>query len=314
MKQDKLISIIVPIYNVERFLGQCIESIINQTYRNLEIILINDGSTDNSLEICQFYNKLDDRIILVNKKNEGLGATYNLGIKKAKGEYIGLVEPDDYIDSDMYEVLLSSALKYSSDLTKCGLYNYNSLNNTNIIHKDYLLGTLNQPIKSFQIDDFKQLYFYHSSVWSYLYKSSFIKQFKFLEKKGAAYVDALFAYKVLTQATSIYIVPRCFYHWRVEGQNNSISLTDERILALIDSFYEIKEYLLSINKFNDLREEFFYHCICANLDHYRHIESKYKKEYKNKLRDLCRNDLLDNNFQWKYFPLSWKNEVLKIIR
>ncbi|MEG2898607.1 MAG: glycosyltransferase, partial [Eubacterium sp.] len=99
----KLISLIIPIYNSEKFLDRCIQSIINQTYKNIEIILVNDGSIDQSLEICQLYKKRDNRIVIINKKNGGVGSARNIGLQKAKGDYIGFIDSDDYIDKETYE-------------------------------------------------------------------------------------------------------------------------------------------------------------------------------------------------------------------
>ena len=100
-----LISVIVPVYNTEKYLYRCVESICNQTYRNLEIILVDDGSTDGSGAICDQLSGEDDRIRVIHKENEGASAARNTGLDLAKGEYIGLVDSDDYISTDMYEKL-----------------------------------------------------------------------------------------------------------------------------------------------------------------------------------------------------------------
>ena len=101
----ELVSIIIPIYNVEKYLTKCIESVINQTYKNLEIILVNDGSTDNSKEIIDKYSLIDSRIKVINKKNGGLSEARNAGIEIAKGDYIGFLDSDDWIELNMYEKL-----------------------------------------------------------------------------------------------------------------------------------------------------------------------------------------------------------------
>ena len=100
-----MISVIIPIYNVEKYLTKCIESVINQTYKNLEIILVNDGSTDNSKEIIDKYSSIDSRIKVINKKNGGLSDARNVGIELAKGEYITFLDSDDWIELNMYEKL-----------------------------------------------------------------------------------------------------------------------------------------------------------------------------------------------------------------
>ena len=114
-----MISIIVPIYNSEKWLARCIESLVNQTCRDIEILLINDGSQDRSLEICKRYAQKDSRIVVVDKENEGVSATRNLGIQKAQGEFIQFVDSDDYIDSQMCEKLLNAI--DGMDMVLCGL-------------------------------------------------------------------------------------------------------------------------------------------------------------------------------------------------
>src|SRR5574344_757344 len=105
------VSILIPIYNVEKYLEQCLESVCNQTLKDIEIICINDGSTDSSLKIIKDFQKNDDRVVLINKKNSGYGDSMNKGLEKATGEYIGIVESDDFIEKDAFEKLYSLAKK-----------------------------------------------------------------------------------------------------------------------------------------------------------------------------------------------------------
>lgn len=121
----KMISIIIPIYNVEKYLSKCIESLVGQTYKDIEIILINDGSPDHCLSICEQYSKKDNRIIVINQENKGVSAARNAGLKIAKGEYIGFIDPDDWIAVDMYEGLHSVIKQSDVDMVICG-YEYYS--------------------------------------------------------------------------------------------------------------------------------------------------------------------------------------------
>lgn len=116
---DGLISVIVPVYNVEKYVGKCIESIINQTYKNLEIILVDDGSSDNSGKICDGYAGIDSRIIVIHKKNAGLSEARNSGLDKASGEYVMFVDSDDYIDIRMLEVMYKRICDDNSDICVC---------------------------------------------------------------------------------------------------------------------------------------------------------------------------------------------------
>lgn len=117
-----MITVIVPIYNTEKYLKRCIDSIINQTYTNLEIILVDDGSTDNSSIICKEYEKNDNRIKYYKKKNEGQGQARNYGLERAKGDWISFVDSDDWIEKDMYKDMIEASKEYKSDLVICGWY------------------------------------------------------------------------------------------------------------------------------------------------------------------------------------------------
>ena len=116
-----MISVICPVYNKEKYLDECITSIINQTYKELEIILVNDGSTDASLKMLKNYQKQDDRIIIIDKPNGGVSTAWNAGLDRATGEWLGFVSTDDIIDLDMFEKLLNACLKENTQISSCGL-------------------------------------------------------------------------------------------------------------------------------------------------------------------------------------------------
>lgn len=120
MKYDCKISIIIPIYNSEKYLNHCIDSVLNQTYKNLEILLVNDGSTDTSDIICQRFASMDNRIVYIKKSNEGVSSARNCGLEKVTGEFIGFVDSDDIIEKDMFEKLLATAINHKADIVECG--------------------------------------------------------------------------------------------------------------------------------------------------------------------------------------------------
>lgn len=120
----ELISIIVPVYNVEEYIEQALDSLINQTYKNIEIIIIDDGSTDNSAIICERYAEEDKRIVVIHTANNGVAIARNLGINLAKGEYIGFVDPDDYINLEMFEKLYGALKECKADIACCRRKNF----------------------------------------------------------------------------------------------------------------------------------------------------------------------------------------------
>ena len=120
MEKQPLISVIVPVYNVENYLPRCLDSIINQTYTNLEILLVDDGATDNSGKLCDEYAQKDNRIRVFHKENGGVSSARNMGLDNATGEYIAFVDSDDYIDKCMYEIMLNSSVQNNADIVVCG--------------------------------------------------------------------------------------------------------------------------------------------------------------------------------------------------
>ena len=118
------VSIIVPVYNTSKYLNKCIDSIIKQTYKNIEIVLINDGSTDNSLEILKYYESMDKRIIVIDKRNTGVSDTRNIGISASTGEYIMFIDSDDFIDENTIEIMLKYIIKKDVDVVRCNCYKY----------------------------------------------------------------------------------------------------------------------------------------------------------------------------------------------
>ena len=177
---NELISIIVPVYNVEKYLEKCVKSIIDQTYKNLEIILIDDGSTDNSGNLCDNLKLQDDRIQVIHKQNGGLSDARNAGLKIAKGEYIGFVDSDDYIEKDMFETLYKLNKKYNSEISIVSFYEiYN--NKVIGVRDSKNLEELNkiEAIKELLIDTKIQSY-----AWNKLFKKELFEGLEFPTNKN----------------------------------------------------------------------------------------------------------------------------------
>ena len=151
MIMNDLISVIVPVYNVKNYLEKCLDSIINQTYKNLEIILINDGSTDESLDICYMYEKKDNRIKVYNQENHGLSYTRNRGIELARGKYIGFVDSDDVISPFMYEFLYKAINEYNSKISICDFVRFSDKPTFNETYESISLTKID-AIKELMID------------------------------------------------------------------------------------------------------------------------------------------------------------------
>ena len=243
------VSVVVPIYGVEKYLKQCVDSILEQTLEDIEVILVDDGSKDNCPEMIDEYAKNDKRVVAVHQKNGGYGKAVNNGISIAKGDYIGIVESDDWIEPDMYEKLYKRAVSTDSDITKCSFYVYNSKKNPN--NNKYGSGQELQNIKNFPdtpfaIEDCPSLLIFHASIWSCLYRSDFIKSQKVIESRSASYQDFPFMIEAYCRAKKICFVKGFFYHYRVEDDMNSSSIRrDSRLLMMPKQCIAGKELLIN---------------------------------------------------------------------
>ena len=208
-----LISIIVPIHNVEKYVSQCIDSILKQTYKNLEIILIDDGSTDASGRICDQYKKMDPRIQVIHKTNSGVSDSRNYGLDIAKGDFVGFVDSDDWIEHDMYENLLKLCMKHRVKLA-CTGYVETENNDIQITASDKkeLLLPCDDLLKYMIIGNGPMNV--SNAVWSRLYRRDIIKDIRF--PKSVSYGEEIvFNTKVLFNAEKCIYTDERLYHYRI---------------------------------------------------------------------------------------------------
>ncbi len=169
--QDALpsVSVVVPIYNVERYLPQCLEALCSQTLRDLEIVAVNDGSTDGSLSVLQEWARKDERIVIVDKPNSGYGASMNCGIEAARGAYIGIVEPDDFPERDMFKRLLRMAQRHDCDLVKCNFFEHYEDRDDRIRNfADFPYGRLFDPVEQ------PRIVCTIPAIWTGLYRKAWL--------------------------------------------------------------------------------------------------------------------------------------------
>lgn len=269
------VSAIVPVYNVEKYLEQCIESILNQTLQDIEVICVNDGSTDSSKEILERFAKQDSRVKLINKENGGYGSACNKGLAQATGEFISIIEPDDYIDENMYSDLYNLAVKNQADIVKSAYYEYNDPEDG----AEYSLNKIkwseqyNMPEgEVFELKDCSQLLYFHPSIWSCLYKKDLLDKnnIKFVEAKGGGWVDNPFQIQTLCLSKRICYTDNAYYYYRLTNPNSSSNIVN--ISYPFDRSDEVHSFLQqeSINDKNILahlyKREFSYiHIILGGI-------------------------------------------------
>ena len=287
------VSVIVPVYNVEKYLANCLDTLVNQTLTDIEIIVVNDGATDSSSEIIKEYAAKYSNIIALDKQNGGLSDARNYGLSFAKGEYIGYVDSDDYVDYDMYELLYKKAKEGDYDVVECDL------------HHVFPDGSIDTEVGERITDKKEMLMMGRSVVWNKIYKRDWLLQTEVIFPKGCIYEDVEFFCKLVPSIRSYAYVDSAsiYYVQRGDSINNKQSLKTldiVKILTHISDYYREKGYYDEYH----VALEFLYTRIllCSSFSRMCRIPDK-----KDRKKALTKNfELLNEAFpKWK------KNKYLK---
>ncbi|WP_456277307.1 glycosyltransferase [Bacillus sp. AK128] len=273
------ISIIVPVYKVEPYLEKCIESILSQTFRNFELILINDGSPDNCGNICDGYSKKDSRIKVIHKQNGGLSSARNAGLEIAQGDYIGFVDSDDWIEPEMYELLLNLCEENNCEISSCSsIIHYSDKTIVNGGHTKQIYNR-NVAMRIMLEGDL-----YDEVVWTKIFKRNVIGDIRFTE--GIVYEDTDFTYRVIHNSSSVGCIGKPMYHY-IKRENSTMDQAIKNI--------RIDSVLVYNNMFNFLENNY----------------PELKKLIVKKLTDSCLHVLrlisINNRFD------SYKNEYYSVV-
>lgn len=210
---NNLVSILIPAYNVLSFIRQCLASVIGQTYENLQVVIIDDGSTDGTLTVCKELEKTDCRIEVYHQENQGVAATRNKLLTKVKGEYVLFVDGDDWIELDMVEHLVSLATKYSAGMIMCDRV----INDTNPVETSPNTKILSQDEA---VKDFLMHEYFVGSLWNKLIHNSLLKDIKFCNEISYG-EDALFVWSVLQGVDRVVVSSKQLYHYRMNEDSIS---------------------------------------------------------------------------------------------
>lgn len=256
------VSILVPVYNVENYLVQCLEGIMAQSLADIEILCLDDGSTDKSGEILDAYAAEDERIQVIHKENSGYGKTMNLGLRKACGEYVGIVESDDFIDASMYEIMYENAIKYEADVVKTDFWQFMDHAED---YEPFVGETYYDRVLSG--DEKRELFIRNPSIWSGLYQRDFLRKNKiwFSETPGASFQDIAFRIKVFACAERPLVLRKAFYHYRRDNPNASVR--DNGKLDCV--CYEYDEAERFLTEKNDWKEIYQYFLPYLRMGHYQ---------------------------------------------
>ena len=220
------VSVIVPVYNVEKFLPRCLDSIINQTLKDIEIICINDGSPDNCLSILEDYAKKDSRIRIINQENSGPSVSRNKGILMAQGEYIGFVDSDDWLDPDFYEKLYAAAKESDADIAACGIKVYRKYSRVNYMLKYTKEHCVNDLERKLYLCDVPET----CNVWNKIYRTTFIKNNNIEFEVGINFgEDVSFTVEALYYSGNLVIVPATLYNYERRNVNSIVKTKSDKL-------------------------------------------------------------------------------------
>lgn len=227
------VSIIVPVYNVEKYLKRCLDSLVNQTLKDIEIICVNDGSTDGSLAILDEYVRNDDRIVVINQENSGQSVARNRGIDVAKGEYLGFVDSDDWVSEDYFEKLYNSAIQNNAEIAVGGIIRLHRFNRRKFL--TFAKETVTNDVNlKFELCDLPE----KSYVWNKIYKSSKLKEIGLKFEEGIVFEDCIFTPQALFYFDKMVTVPDTYYfYWR--RIDSTVTRKDGK--SRVDSVYAHKK-------------------------------------------------------------------------
>jgi Glycosyltransferases involved in cell wall biogenesis len=302
------VSVIVPIYNSAQYLVECLESIVRQTLKDIEIICVNDGSTDGSLKIIEEYAARDDRIIVITGENAGYGSAMNKGLDRATGEYVGIVESDDYVSPEMYEELYGTASAHDLDFIKSDFYRFTTnsgriFNYVDLTERNEFYDTILNP------QDDLELFYAVMNTWCGIYKRDFLNgnNIRHNESPGASFQDNGFWFQTFALGKKIQFVRKPFYFNRRDNESSSV-FNKENIDAMraeydfikgfIDTEPESRERLIPIYHYMRFRNYLFT---------YGRIDSKNRRKYLTKIKKEFRPLFVNEELERKFFPKNhWK--------
>jgi glycosyltransferase involved in cell wall biosynthesis len=307
---DVKVSIIVPVYNVEKYLRQCVDSIVNQSLKEIEIICINDGSTDNSLQILEGYAQRDKRIKIINKRNEGLSAARNTGMEYATGEYIGFVDSDDFINEKMYENLYKNAKSNKSDIVMCPAYVFDN-NNPELNHKKpyFSLEFLDKKFdnKVFDHTNAKNLIFkVNVTCWNKIYKSQFLNEIGAKFHK-IYFEDNIFFFETYLKAKRISLIRDFLYYYRINRPGSFITEGNKKFFDICNMHDLLKKILIETGNLDEYLESFLNCKISESLGRYNQVDERFKPEF----FDIIKQNFIKNNLKKSDIDKLSKNNKIK---
>mgnify|MGYP002625997669 CR=1 FL=1 len=312
------VSIIMPSLNVRPYIEECMDSVVNQTLRDLEILCVDAGSTDGTLEILRAYAQKDPRVKVIVSDRKSYGYQMNLGFDRARGEYLGIVETDDFADPDMFETLYNQAIQDDADVVKGGFYYYWSAPEERDepcpIASEIMCGRVFCPTTDFD-SPMEQAEFFNikPTIWSAVYKADFIRNndIRFHETPGASFQDASFNFKVWTMARRVRLMQDCFLHYRQDNETSSIN-SPGKVFCVCDEYEEMERFLCAHpekkGKMEGIRSRLKYDSYMWNFER---LSEELQDEFIVRASEEYNNDMRRGYIEPQYFPqYKWNTLIL----
>ena len=312
-----IISVIVPVYNVEEYLPKCLDSILNQTFSNIEIICVNDGSTDGSRKILEEYKKRDFRIKIVDKKNGGLSSARNAGMKVAQGEFYSFIDSDDWIDKTMLEKLYENITTLNTDISICAVHQFDETNQKiDDSNPYYTLEFFDETFNN-TVFSYKETKPFIMDVcvmaWNKLYRKSLIEECQAEFPDGLIFEDGPFFFTIFFKTDRVSIVRDFLYFYRINRKNSIIQKAGKKFLDVIDVAEIMYSKIKDLPDFEDIKYIFFRKKVEDFIYRFEHLSRKYKSAFARKLKkdsslvndDLFPSSMVRGRFTYNY--LLFKN-------
>ncbi len=237
-----VLSLLIPIYNVERYLRECLDSAVAQTLEDIEIICINDGSTDNSPAIIREYMERDARVKMIDKANSGYGDSMNRGLEMARGKYVGILESDDFMAPDALEKLVAAAERFNTDFAKANFdFYWSKPEERRSLHEMFKARDCDKPVHP---SDTTQFFKQKPSIWSAVYRRDFLERngIKFLPTPGASFQDTSFAFKAIACADKAVYLHDAVLSYRQDNENSSVN-SSAKVFCVNTEYAEIERWI-----------------------------------------------------------------------
>ncbi len=320
------ISIIIPVYNVEKYLPMCLDSVCYQSFKDIEIICVNDGSSDNSLAVLHAYKRRDKRIIIIDKENEGSGVARNTGLKIARGEYVYFVDSDDWLEQDVLLKAYKKAQDENADIVIFGGYSCYVKDNGKFDRKSggYSADKLPKKYldKVFSADDIKKDVFkFPSTAWTKLYKRSFLNENNILFQEIKVGQDQLPFFHSMITAKRIVLLPENLYCYRKNRTGAVTAVKKKKNFSPIYVFYAVEELLKNTGKLEDYKNIFINRYFSKATSWLGKFQDDLKREYFEEYSKLLEHVQQEYPFGWwvkfnpkmsdGYWKLKFKEMVAK---